>query len=225
MRVLRTIGVIGSATALLLSATVVFAEGQVTSTSRVEATSDYRAIAASTTARMQVVRIEAQDRMQTQREKVTQRMMDIQDKAKQQMAQNLAVQFDNLNSTWTDHFMNLLDHYDSIVQKIQDRATISGNAGKDIASTTVAIKSAHDVIASARTAVIAQAEKTYTLDPSTISKTATTTSSGQEKIMKGLRTSFQKLHTTLFKDLFALRDGAMKDARKSVQNALQTLDK
>jgi len=41
--------------------------------------------------------------------------------------------------------------------------------------------------------------------------------------MKGLRTQFQNLHKSLFKDLFALRDGAMKGARKSVQDALQTL--
>ena len=41
--------------------------------------------------------------------------------------------------------------------------------------------------------------------------------------MQSLRKSFQTLHSSLFKDLFALRDGAMKDARGAVQNALQTL--
>jgi hypothetical protein len=225
MSIFRTIGIAGISATLLLSAGVVFAEGQATSTRGENGFGNYRAIASSTVARMQTMRADAQTRMETVREKVTQRLADIQDKVKQEMAKRIAVQFDNLNATWTDHFMNILDHYDAILQKVRDRATIAAGAGKDVASTTAAIKSAQDAIAIARTAVIAQAAKTYTLDPLTISMTATTTSSGQEKIMKGLRTSFQYLHTTLFKDLFALRDGAMKDARKSVQSAVQTLGK
>ena len=47
----------------------------------------------------------------------------------------------------------------------------------------------------------------------------------QEKIVQGLRTAFKKLHETLFKDLFALRDGPMKDARRALQNAHQALSK
>jgi hypothetical protein len=107
--------------------------------------------------------------------------------------------------------------------KVQARADIASSTGKDITATTAAIQSAKTAILSARTAVVAQAAKTYTLDPSTIPTTATSTTNGQEKIMKSLRTSFQNFHTTLFKDLFALRDGAMKNARTALQNAVQTL--
>lgn len=226
MRTLRTIGVIGSAAVLLLSASVVFAEGRgVASTSVEKANSDYRAMAASTTARMQTMRAEVQTRMETVRNKVMQRMSDIQDKVKQDMAQKLSVQFDNLNTTWTDNFVNLLNHYDAIVQKMQDRATIAAGNGKDVTTANTAIQSARTAILSARTAVATQALKVYTPDTSSTNTVTTTTPSGQDKIMKGLRTSFQKLHTGLFKDLFALRDGPMKDARKAVQSALETLGK
>ena len=224
MRTFRTIGVVGGITVLLLSASVAFAnEGQATNTrGGNEFGGDYRAMSASTTARMQTMRDEAQARMQTQREKMMMRMSDIQDKVKQEKAKNLATQFDNLNTTWTDKFMQLLDHYDAILQKIQDRADIASSAGKDITAVTADIQSAKTAILNARTAMVAQAAKTYTLDPSTIS-TNMTTASGQDKMMKSLRTSFQNLHTSLFKDLFAMRDGIMKDARGAVQKALQTL--
>jgi hypothetical protein len=180
-------------------------------------------MSASTTARMQTVRDEAQARMTAKSEKVTQRMTDIQDKVKQDMAQRIATQFDNLNSTWTDNFMKLLDHYDAILVKVQARADIASSTGKDITATTAAIAAAQTAILNARTAVVAQAAKNYVLDPSIIPTVATSTASGQDKIMKSLRTSFQNLHSTLFKDLFALRDGAMKNARTALQNAVQTL--
>lgn len=225
MRTLRIMGIVG-ASALLLSTSVAFAEDKSANTRGDNERGDYRAMASSTTARMKAGRDEAQTRMEGQRTKAEEHMKNIQDKAKQEMAQRLAKQFNNLNSTWTDKFMQQLDRYDALVQKIQDRADIAAGNGKDVASTTAAIQSATTAIASARTAVIAQAAaKTYTLDTSTLPTTATTTPSGQEKIMKNFRVSFQTLHKTLFKDLFALRDGPMKDARRAVQDAIQTLGK
>lgn len=227
MRTLRTIGVVGSAMALLLSASVVFAnEGQATSTRGENVNeSNYRSMSASTTARMQTVRDEAQTRMESQRTKIENRLSDIKDQAKQEMAKTLAGQFNNLNKTWTDNFMQLLDKYDALLVKVQDRATVAASAGKDIATTTTAVQLAKTAILNARTAVVAQAAKTYALNPTTIPTIPATATEkdGQDKIMKGLRTSFQNMHSTLFKDLFALRDGAMKDARKAVQNSIQTL--
>jgi predicted phage tail protein len=142
------------------------------------------------------------------------------------MAQKIAGQFDNLNATWTDTFMKTLDKYDAAVQKMQDRATIAAGKGKDITAATTAIQLAKTAITTARTAMTAQAAKTYTPDTSAVtSATAITTAIGQENIMKVLRASFQTLHAGLFKDLFALRDGPMKNARTAVQNALQSLGK
>jgi len=227
MRTLRTIGIVSSAAVFLLSATIAFAEGQATSTAYKNQISERRAAIASTTQKkIEVVREEAQTRTVAQREKIAERVADIQDKVKQQLAQRLIKQFENLNKIWTDHFMNLMDHYDAILQKIQDRANIAANAGKNIASTTAAIQSAKTAIASARTAVIAQAAETYTPDTSVVTTTTSTTMpSGQKELLQNLRNSFKNLHRTLFQDLLALRDGPMKNARKAVQSALQTLTK
>lgn len=173
--------------------------------------------------RLQTVRAEVRSRVDTEREKVSRRLADIQDKAKQEVAQRLAGQFDRLNETWTDHFMQQLDKYDALVRKIQARADAAQSAGEDVARTTAAIQSATSAIGTARTAVTAQAAKTYALASPTIPAAATSTANGQQKIMQSLRKSFQTLHTALFKDLFALRDGPMKNARGAVQAALQTL--
>lgn len=242
MRILRIVGIVG-ATAILLSAATAFADEQTTgavrevkgsenrvmtaSTTRGEIKEDVRERmkSASTTVRIQAVREEAEARMTTVREKAEKRMEDIQDKVKKDMAQKIAKQFKDLNLKWTDHFANLLERYDAIVQKMTDRSATAAAGGKDVAAANVAIQAAKTAIATARTAVTAQAAKTYTLDTSAIvtTSTSTTTPKHQEELMRGLRTAFQTLHTTLFKDLFALRDGAMTDARKAVQNALQSL--
>lgn len=174
--------------------------------------------------RLEEQRTQAQARVQEQREKAAKRLSDIQDRAKQQMAQRLAGQFENLNAKWTDHFMRQLERYDTITQKIHDRSNIAADALKDVTATNAAILAAEAAITRARTAVIAQAAKTYTLDTSTVTTTtATTTANAQGEIMRDLRALFQNLHRTLFEDLFALRDGPMTDVRRAVQSAHQTL--
>ncbi len=265
MRTYKTIGVAGTVAILLLSGTVVFAQGRPASAGPGSVTQGtaqgaenqyrpantgstggvpagnpsgtYRPATTSTTSttsqgskgqaaqeRMQAARTQGQAHATAAREQVAQRLAGIQDKVKQRLAENLATRFDQLNKTWTDHFMQVLDHYDAILQKVQDRATAAASSGKDTTATSAAITAAKTSIATARTAITAQAAKTYTLNTSTVTTTSTTTtSSGQTELMQGLRTSFQNLNETLFKDLFALRDGPMTDTRKAVQSTLQTL--
>lgn len=171
-------------------------------------------------------REEAKVRVEALREKAGKRLADIKDKAKQETAQRLAQRLEELNSTWTDRFMQNLDHHVAILKKIQDRAAIAASAGKDTAAATAAIQAANASIESARTAVIAQAGKAYALDASAVTTTvATTTEKGQSELMKNLKTAFQKVHKALFADLYALRDGPVADARKAVQSALQELGK
>lgn len=179
-----------------------------------------------TKSRIEAKREEAKNKMEVQREKAKQRLSDIRDKKKQELAQRLANQFEKLNEKWTDRFTEQLDRLGEILLKIQERSDIASTNGKDVIATNAAIQSANTAIDNARTAVVAQAAKTYVLDTSSVTTTvATTTTNGQDELMKGLRTQFQSLHKALFKDLYALRDGVMKDARGAVQNALQTLGK
>jgi hypothetical protein len=217
---MRKIGAFSIATTLLLSSATVFAEEQRPNAMGVNKVSERNHPLASTTA----ARLEAaRANRETEREKVKQRLSEIKDGAKQRLALQLSGQFDDLNKTWTDHFSSVLDQLESVLQKTQDRATNAAGAGKDVGSTTAAIQVAHTAITTARDAVAVQAAKSYALATTTIPTTATSTPNGQDRIIQALRTSFKALHTGLFKDLFALRDGPMKDARKAVHNALQTL--
>lgn len=231
MRTLRIMGVLG-VSAILLSASVAFAEEtQVGVEQRVEARKEAKAkIEAQreeVKKRIETTREETKKRMEMKREEAKQRMNDIRDKTKKQMAEKIAGQLENLNKKWTDHFVQLLERYDTIVLKIQERTDIAAANGKDVTIVNTAIKSANAAIESARMAVIAQAAKTYVLDTSSITTTTvtTTTDSGQNELMKNLRNAFQDLHKTLFKDLKALRDGVMKDAKKAIKDALETLGK
>ncbi|MBI5405692.1 hypothetical protein HY972_01480 [Candidatus Kaiserbacteria bacterium] len=221
MRILKIVGVASSAAVILLSATVVSAEGRAPNALR-QNRDDYRK-AASTTPRVTAGREEEKGRAEEARKKAGERLADIQDKVKQRQAQQLAARFENLNKTWTEHFMNLLDRYGIILGKIKGRADIAAGKGKDVTAANAAIQSAKTAIANARTAVAAQAAKTYVPDISAAAATATTTPSGQEGLIKDVRASFKNLRASLFKDLFALRDGPMRDARKAVQDALQAL--
>ncbi|MDP1690273.1 MAG: hypothetical protein Q8L52_03690 [bacterium] len=250
MHTFRNVGIIG-AVALLFSASVAFAEAKPAVTTQREGvrTAEVRAevrsegaraatptrgeseqvrarVASTSQERIQVIRDEAQVRVKAVKEKATQKLADIQDKQRQQQAQKIATRFDNLNTTWTNNFAQLLDRYGVIVQKMEARSVIAAAAGKDVTAANAAIQAAVTSIATAQAAVVAQAAKTYVPDTSTVSvTTAVTTAKGQEDLMRGLKTSFQNLHSTLFKDLFALRDGPMTSARKAVQNALQALGK
>lgn len=234
MRIFRTIGIVGASAGLLLSSSVVLAQepgpgrlpkGPEGERGMMVASTTRKQIGENIRERLQNVRQEANERVKQMREKAQIRLADIKDQKKQDMAQKLALRFEELNATWTERFAETLDRLDAVLKKIQDRANIAKENGKDISSTTAAIEKARTAIATARTAVIAQAAKTYTLDTSTLPVVATTTPSGQESLMKSFRTKFQALHTGLFKDLFALRDGPMKNARKAVQEALVTLMK
>ncbi|MDP2650119.1 MAG: hypothetical protein Q8P16_00975 [bacterium] len=229
MRTFKTIGIVSAAAAVLLSGTVVFAEGKTEARAATATTTrgekgDYRAMMASSTQeRMQELREETQTRMMSLKEKMGKRVSDIEDKVKKDAAKNIAEQFEKLNTVWTDKFMNQLDRYVSIVQKMQARASIAASSGKDVTTADAAIQAALSALATAKADVVTQAAKTYVVDTSMFPTVSSTTPSGQSKIMQEFRKSFQTLHTTLFKNLFALRDGAMKDARTAVQSALQTL--
>lgn len=176
--------------------------------------------------KMEAKREEMKTKMEAQRERAKQRLADIRDKKKQEMASKIADQFDNLNKKWTDHFIERLGHLGDVLLKMQERSDIAATNGKDVTATNAAIEAARTAIAAAQTAVTAQAAKTYVLNAAAVTTTvATTTDTGQENLMKGLRTQFQSLHKALFKDLFALRDGAMKKADTAVRDALKTLGK
>jgi hypothetical protein len=219
MRILKTAVAAAAALSLLLPAGAAFAEQ---GKPLIAPTKGPKTAASSTwpTNRQKMASsTEHKARMEAKHEEVKQRLAALQDKRKQEMAVKLSAQFDTLNARWTDHFAKELDQMDKILGKIEIRAGLASSSGAS------ATESAHAAIDSARAAVLAQAEKSYTIATSTLPTTASSTPSGQDRLIQTLRSSFKTLHQTLFTDLKALRDGPMKSARKAVQNAAVTLGK
>ena len=180
----------------------------------------------------QIQQIQENVRMRNQqlRVKAEERIAQIRDQQKQRLAQNLSGQFDHLNQVWTKHFAQVLDHYSIIFQKIQDRANFAAARGQNISATSAAIQSAQTAVTTAQNAVATQAAKSYefalpatTTGGMVATSTATSTPAAQTQLIQDIRTSAQSLRSELFKDLFALHNGPMLNARTAVQGALQSL--
>lgn len=187
---------------------------------------DIREIKQTAKERVEAVREEAKERVKQEREKTKERLGDIQDKKRQQLAQKITEQFENLNKTWTDEFAKKLDRFNTMLQKMETRAATAAANRKDVTAANAAIQLAKNIVITTQASVAAQAAKTYVPDASSlITGVATTTSQGQEELTKALRASFRVLHSALFRDLFALRDGPMTVARRAVQDALTALSR
>ena len=158
--------------------------------------------------RIEAVREEAKKEVETRRTELKNKISKLRDEKKKQIATRLDEQMARLNARWTDHFNNVLDRLSEIIGKIELRADKAQAMGKDVSAVRTAIQNAKTAIESARVAVEAQAKKTYI---------ATFTS--EDKLGVAFKTVREQLH----KDLFGLRDGAMKSAREAVKNALQAL--
>src|SRR3989338_2905861 len=158
--------------------------------------------------RIETAREEAKNAVETRRVELKNKISTLRDEKKKQIATRLDEQMARLNARWTDHFNNVLDRLSEIIGKIELRADKAQAMGKDVSAVRTAIQNAKTAIESARVAVEAQAKKTYI---------ATFTS--EDKLGVAFKTVREQLH----KDLFGLRDGAMKSAREEGKNALQAL--
>jgi len=167
-------------------------------------------------------RDEAQAKIKDRRDDLREKIGRIKDEKKQEAASKIANQMEHINQVWTNHFVNVLDRLDAVLQKIKSRTEKAVANGTDVSSVNTAIAGAETAIASARTAVAAQAQKTYVVDMTSVTQDTSTTA-GQNSLMGELRKKFKDLRDQLFGDLTALRDGAMKDARTAVHDVLKTL--
>lgn len=158
--------------------------------------------------RIETAREEAKKAAETRRAELEDKISKLRDEKKKERATRLNEQMARLNTRWTDHFNNALSRLSEVLSKVELRASKAESNGKDVAAVKTAIQNAKTAIATARTAVETQAKKTYT---------ATFTSE------KELGAAFKAVKEQLKKDLFGLRDGAMKNAREAVQNAHRAL--
>lgn len=175
-------------------------------------------VLAENSARPEVVR----QNVQQMKENARKRIDAVKDQAKRTAANNIVDRINHVNQVWTNHFMRVLDHLSAVLEKIKSRAQKAADNGNDVASVNAAIQKATDAIATAKTAVQAQAQKEYVIDTATIAAPANTTA-GQTNLVVRLREQFKTLRDQLFQDLTFVRDGVMRDARVAVQDALQAL--
>ncbi len=148
----------------------------------------------------------------------------LKDAKNKDAANKVIAQIDNTNKVWAAHFNDILDKLDAILDKIKSRSQKAVLNGQDATAVNSAIQKASDSIASARLSITNQAQKIYTINKVTIA-IPVSTESGQNLLISKLRTQFENVRNQLFKDLMALRDGSIKDARTNVQDALQILSK
>ena len=158
--------------------------------------------------RIEAAREEAKKAVEARRTELKDKISKLRDEKKKQIATRLDKQLTRLNAQWTDHFNNVLNRLSEILSKVELRADKAGADGKDVSAARAAVQNAKTTIETARTAVETQAQKTY----------IATFGSETE-----LGTAFKAVKEQLKKDLFGLRDGAMKSSRDAVQSALQAL--
>jgi gas vesicle protein len=176
---------------------------------------------------LEKIRTQVQGEVKQVRAKVQEKIGEILNNQKQKSAEQIVSQLEHLNEVWTDHFADVLNHLDTVLQKIKTRADKAAANSLDVSGVNTAITTAETAISKARTAIETQAKKAYTVDLTAVQKdiATTTTAIGQNKLVTNLRAQFKTLRDQLMKDLFGLRDGLVKEARTTVQNAFQALSK
>jgi hypothetical protein len=113
-----------------------------------------------------------------------------------------------LNERMTDHYMDVLDHLEKVLERIESRTAKAKLNGRDVSKVEEAIQKAHEAIEKAREAVKAQAEKVY--QPPQITTE------------ENLKLDVGKLRQQLHDDLKAV-EKLVKDARDAVRQAAVAL--
>lgn len=164
-------------------------------------------------------RIEFQNQIQERRELLKQqiaeyknqlreRLQNIQNENKRKIVENIYERINGLNEIITNHYLNVLNHLEDILERIASRAAKAETNGLDTTKVKEAITKAQEKIDKAREEVKKQAEKIY--EPPTI-----TTEQNLKLEVGQLR---QQLHT----DLKAV-EKVVKEARTAVKEAAITL--
>ena len=178
--------------------------------------------------KMEQIKEQAQIRAQVIKETLSAKVNNIKDAQKREIATNLTDKTNEMSQKWTEHFNNVLNQLEAVLEKIQSRAIILQQNGIDITTVTDAIQNAKSDITTTREQVQTQAGKTYALNTIALDKdlsnpTTVNSASDQAKIMNNFRNQFKEIKDQIKQDLFFLRDGALKNAREAVRNALEML--
>jgi len=164
----------------------------------------------------------AQQQKQQEIQNLLQKINQINDINKRYLATKIVNEMDFTNTTATDHFNNVLDQLDNVVQLIQSRSLKAASNGKDVSDVNDAVQKAEQSIETARSTVEQQSEKTYIVDITLLPK-ITSTQAGQNKMVSVLKTQFGINNTQLKTDISSIENGVMKNARGDTRNAFLVL--
>jgi peptidoglycan hydrolase CwlO-like protein len=148
-------------------------------------------------ARIEALKAQLRERL---RERISER--------KRTIVERIYERINALNERLTDHYMDVLDHLEKVLERIESRTAKSKLNGRDVTQVEAAIEKAHQAINAARDAVKAQAEKVY--EPPEITTE------------ENLKLDVGKLRKQLHDDLKAV-EKLVKDARDAVRQAAVAL--
>lgn len=157
--------------------------------------------------KVEAARTELKTRIETKKQELKTRLAKIKDERKKQVVEKIDGQLDELNKRRVDHFSQVLDQIEKVLDKIGSRTAKAKANSRDVSTVETAITEAEKVIAASREAVKTQAGKTYTI-------TITTETA--------LRQDVGKARQALHADLVKVQD-SVKAAREAVRKVATTL--
>lgn len=158
-------------------------------------------------ARVEEKREELKDRIEQKREELKERLETIRDERKKEVVERIDRRMDELNERLLDHFLNVLDKLGDVLVRIAERADSAEERGVDVSAVRTVIDEANGAIAAAKSAIEAQAGKTYTI---------------QITDEEGLKTNVGGARQALHGDLAVVRE-TVRAAFAAVRNAATTL--
>lgn len=162
---------------------------------------------------VKAVQDQVKTKIETEKENFQTKLQGIKDTVKKNAVSRIQDSLTNLNQKLTNQYSSVLDKLADVLGRISSRTDKVQAKGIDVSSVRTAITNAQTAIAAARDAVKAQMGKTYTVDLTN----ATSTASVLKNVVGNAR---QLLHS----DLKAVFD-KVKAARDSVHDAATTLAK
>ncbi len=157
--------------------------------------------------KVETARTELKTRIETKKRELKTKLAKIKDERKKQVVEKIDGQLDELNKRRMDHFSQVLEQIEKVLDKISGRTAKAEANGRDVSAVKSAISEAQNSIAASRSAVQTQAVKTYTI-------TITTENA--------LRQDVGKARQALHADLVKVED-TVKAAREAVRKAATTL--
>jgi len=153
-------------------------------------------------------REEMKTKIDALKEKLRERLRERISERKRAIVERIYDRINALNERMTDHYMDVLDHLEKVLERIESRTAKAKLNGRDVSKVEEAIQKAHEAIEKAREAVKAQAEKVY--QPPQITTE------------ENLKLDVGKLRQQLHDDLKAV-EKLVKDARDAVRQAAVAL--